>query len=35
MSLLNLRAPKHTHSDRLDRWLGKGQTEVYSEMFRD
>lgn len=24
-----------THADRLDRWLGKGQTEVYSEMFRD
>lgn len=35
MSLLNLRAPKHTHSDRLDRWLGAGQTEVYSDMFRD
>lgn len=35
MSLLNLRAPKHTHSDRLDRWLGAGQTEVYSQMFRD
>lgn len=25
----------HTHSDKLDRWLGKGQTEVYSEMFRN
>lgn len=35
MSLLNLRSPKHTHSDRLDRWLGPGQTEVYSKMFRE
>lgn len=35
MSFLNLRSPKHTHSDRLDRWLGAGQTEVYSQMFRD
>lgn len=35
MSLLNLRSPKHTHSDKLDRWLGAGQTEVYSQMFRD
>lgn len=26
---------KGTHSDKLDRWLGKGQTEVYSHMFRD
>jgi hypothetical protein len=26
---------KGTHSDKLDRWLGKGQTEVYSQMFRD
>jgi hypothetical protein len=25
----------HTHSDKLDRWLGNGQTEVYSAMFRD
>jgi hypothetical protein len=24
-----------THADRLDRWLGAGQTEVYSEMFRN
>jgi len=24
-----------THSDRLDRWLGAGQTEVYSQMFKD
>jgi hypothetical protein len=35
VSFLNLRSPKHTHSDRLDRWLGAGQTEVYSQMFRD
>jgi hypothetical protein len=26
---------KGTHSDKLDRWLGKGQTEVYSQMFKD
>jgi len=24
-----------THADRLDRWLGAGQTEVYSQMFKD
>jgi hypothetical protein len=24
-----------THADRLDRWLGEGQTAVYSEMFKD
>lgn len=29
------RMARHTHSDRLDRWLGPGQTEHYSAMFRD
>ena len=26
---------RHTHSDRLDRWLGPGQAEHYSRMMRD
>ena len=26
---------QHTHSDKLDRWLGAGQTEHYSQMFRN
>jgi hypothetical protein len=31
----NIARTRHTHSDRLDRWLGPGQTEVYSNMFKD
>jgi hypothetical protein len=35
MHMPNLsRGTRHTHSDKLDRWLGDGQTEVYSQMFR-
>lgn len=33
--MFNILSQRHTHSDRLDRWLGKGQTEVYSDMFRN
>lgn len=33
--MFSIARERHTHSDRLDRWLGAGQTEVYSAMFRD
>lgn len=37
MNLFNIGKQEHknTHSDKLDRWLGPGQTQVYSEMFRN
>ena len=30
-----IKRARNVHSDKLDRWLGPGQAELYSDMFRD